>query len=77
MEQEEPRRLELKLPDADVFLENLEKRLEEIDEKCIEIISERLCITKEEAKELGDKLQDEAFDEYMKEQELKGFRIRW
>lgn len=77
MEQEGPHRLELKLPDADVFLENLEKRLEEIDEKCIEIISERLGITKEEAKELGDKLQDEAFDEYMKEQELKGFRIRW
>lgn len=77
MEQEEPRRLELKLPDSDVFLENLEKRLEEIDEKCIEIISERLGITKEEAKELGDKLQDEAFDEYMKELELKGFRIRW
>lgn len=77
MEQEEPRRLELKLPDANVFLENLEKRLEEIDEKCIEIISERLGITKEEAKELGDKLQDEAFDEYMKEQELKGFRIIW
>lgn len=65
MEQEP---IKLHLPDADVFLKNLEDCVDKVNEKCLEIISERLGITKEEAKELANKMQDEAMNEYVNEQ---------
>lgn len=65
MEQEP---VKLHVADADVFLKNLEDYLEKVDKKCLEIISERLGITKEEAKELAEEMQDEAINEYVNEQ---------
>lgn len=65
-EEQEPLRLDL--PDADVFLKNFEDYIDKVNVKCLEIISERLGITKEEAEELAEKLQDEAWADYMKEQ---------
>lgn len=65
MEQEP---IKLHLPDADVFLKNLEEGIAKVNDVCLEIISERLGITKEEAEELANKMQDEAMCDYMNEQ---------
>ena len=54
MEQEPIR---IVMPDADVFLLNLGKLLTKIDDIYLDIISKRLGITKEEAKELIDKMK--------------------
>lgn len=65
MEQEP---IKLHLPDADVFLKNLEEGLAKVNDVCLDVISERFGITKEEAEELANKMQDEAMCDYMNEQ---------
>lgn len=75
MEQEP---IKLHLPDSDVFLKNLEEGLAKVNDVCLEIISERLGISKEEAEELANKMQDEAMNEYIKEQMSKEFvLLKW
>lgn len=70
--------IKLDLPDADVFLKNLEEYVDKVNNICLEVISERLGITKEEAEELANKIQDEAMDEYIKEQISKDFvLLKW
>lgn len=64
--EQEPIRLELQ--DADVFLKNLEDYVDKVNDKCLEIISERLGITRGEAEELANKMFDEAYADYMNEQ---------
>lgn len=66
MEQEPIR---IVMPDADVFLLNLGKLLTKIDDIYLDIISKRLGITKEEAKELIDKMKvDGVWGKCLKEQ---------
>lgn len=65
MEQEP---IKLELPDADVFLKNLEEYIDKVNDVCLGVISERLGITKEEAEELANKMQDEAMCDYVNEQ---------
>lgn len=67
--------IKIELPDADVFLKNLEEYIEKVNDICLNVISERLGITKAQAEELAKSLQDEAFDKYIEEQALKNFRI--
>lgn len=70
MEQEP---IKIELPDAKDFLKNLEECVAKVNDICLDVISERLGITKEKAKELAVKLQNEAFADYMKEQSQKQF----
>ena len=72
---EKGRPIRLDLPDADVFLKNLEEYIEKVNDICLDVISERLGITKTQAEELAKSVQDEAFDKYIEEQALKNFRI--
>lgn len=75
MEQEP---IKMELPDAKDFMKNLEERLAKVNDVCLDVISERLGITKEDAKELAVKLQNEAFADYMKEQSQKQFvLLKW
>lgn len=67
--------IKIELPDADVFLKNLEEYIEKVNDVCLDVISERLGITRTQAEELAIRLQDEALDEYIEEQALKNFRI--
>lgn len=67
--------IKIELPDADVFLKNLEEYIEKVNDICLDVISERLGITRTQAEELAKRLQDEALDEYIEEQALKNFRI--
>lgn len=67
--------IKIELPDADVFLKNLEEYIEKVNDICLDVISERLGITRTQAEELAIRLQDEALDEYIEEQALKNFRI--
>ena len=67
--------IKIELPDADVFLKNLEEYIEKVNDICLNVISERLGITKTQAEELAKSVQDEAFDKYIEEQALKNFRI--
>lgn len=67
--------IKIELPDADVFLKNLEEYVEKVNDVCLDVISERLGITREQAEELAKSMQDEALDEYLEEQSLKNFRI--
>lgn len=70
--------IKLHLPDADVFLKNLEDYVDKVNDKCLDIISERLDITKEKAKEIAEEIQDEAMNEYVKEQMSKEFvLLKW
>lgn len=70
MEQEP---IKIELPDAKDFMKNLEECVAKVNDICLDVISERLGITKEKAKELADKMQNEAFADYMKEQSQKQF----
>lgn len=72
---EKGRPIRLDFPDADVFLKNLEEYIEKVNDICLDVISERLGITREQAEELAKSMQDEALDEYLEEQALKNFRI--
>lgn len=67
--------IKIELPDADVFLKNLEEYIEKVNDICLNVISERLGITKTQAEDLAKRVQDEAFDKYIEEQALKNFRI--
>lgn len=67
--------IKIELPDADVFLKNLEEYIEKVNDICLDVISERLGITRIQAEELAKSVQDEAFDKYIEEQALKNFRI--
>lgn len=67
--------IKIELPDADVFLKNLEEYVEKVNDVCLDVISERLGITREQAEELAKSMQDEALDEYLEELSLKNFRI--
>lgn len=67
--------IKIELPDADVFLKNLEEYIEKVNDVCLDVISERLGITRTQAEELAKSVQDEAYDKYIEEQELKNFRI--
>ena len=67
--------IKIELPDADVFLKNLEEYIEKVNDICLNVISERLGITKTQAEELAKSMQDEALDEYLGEQWSKNFRI--
>ena len=67
--------IKIELPDADVFLKNLEEYIEKVNEICLDVISERLGITRTQAEELAKSVQDEAYVKYIEEQALKNFRI--
>lgn len=67
--------IKIKLPDADVFLKNLEEYIERINDKSLDVISERLGITRAQAEELAKRVQDEAYVKYIEEQALKNFRF--
>lgn len=65
----------LDIPRADEFIRNLEEYIEKVNDICLDVISERLRITREQAEELAKSVQDEALDEYLGEQWSKNFRI--
>ncbi len=67
--------IKIEFPDADVFLKNLEEYIEKVNDVCLDVISERLGITREQAEELAKSVQDEAYDKYIEELSLKNFRI--
>lgn len=67
--------IKIELPDADVFLEKLEEYIERINDKSLDVISERLGITRTQAEELAKRVQDEAYVKYIEEQALKNFRF--
>lgn len=67
--------IKIELPDADVFLKNLEEYIDKVNEICLDVISERLGITRTQAEELAKSVQDEAYVKYIEEQALKNFRI--
>lgn len=67
--------IKIELPDADVFLEKLEECIERINDKILDVISERLGITRAQAEELAKSVQDDAYAKYIGEQVLKDFRF--
>lgn len=67
--------IKIELPDADEFIRNLEEYIEKVNDVCLDVISERLGITRTQAEELAKSVQDEAYVKYIEEQALKNFRI--
>lgn len=67
--------IKIGLPDADVFLKKLEEYTEKVNDICLDVISERLGITRTQAEELVKSVQNEAYVKYVEEQALKNFRI--
>ena len=66
--------IKIEFPDADVFLKNLEEYIEKVNDISLDVISERLGITRTQAEELANRVQDEAFAKYIEEQGSKNYR---
>lgn len=67
--------VKLDIPNANEFIRNLEEYIEKVNDICLDVISERLGITRAQAEELAKSVQDEAYVKYIEEQALKNFII--